>query len=109
MTGWMTHVMTNGMTPTLAFITGMPGWAEIVVLAFIGVLIFGRRLPDVGRNLGRGIVEFKKGLRGIEDEVDDAVEQKSHPKQIDRDEPAPTIDSKPQSSVRTEPPSHAGS
>ncbi len=97
------------MTPILAFIPGMPGWAEILALAFIGVLIFGRRLPDVGRNLGRGIVEFKKGLRGIEGEVDDAVERKSEPKKIDRDEPAPTIDHKAKSNVHSEPPSHAGS
>jgi len=32
------------------------------------VLLFGKRLPEVGRSLGKGIVEFKKGLRGIEDE-----------------------------------------
>jgi len=57
-----------------AMIFGMPGWAELLMLAFVGVLIFGRRLPEVGRNVGRGIVEFKKGLKGIEDEVDDTVE-----------------------------------
>ena len=101
--------MTDCMTPTLGFITGMPGWAEILVLAFLGVLIFGRRLPDVGRNLGRGIVEFKKGLRGIEDEVERNVDRKSEPQQIDHDDPSPSIDQKTQSSVRTEPPSHSGS
>jgi sec-independent protein translocase protein TatA len=36
----------------------------------IGVLLFGKRLPEVGRSLGKGIVEFKKGLKGLEDEVD---------------------------------------
>ncbi|NJM35705.1 MAG: DUF4861 family protein [Rhodomicrobium sp.] len=31
--------------------------------------VFGKRLPEVARSLGKGIVEFKKGVRGIEDEV----------------------------------------
>jgi len=33
------------------------------------LLLFGKRLPEVGRSLGKGIVEFKKGLAGIEEEV----------------------------------------
>ena len=61
------------MDTTLAVLFGMPGWAEILVLLGVGVLIFGRRLPEVGKNIGRGIVEFKKGLRGIEDDMDQAV------------------------------------
>jgi len=45
------------------------GTMEIVVLLVLGVLLFGRRLPEVGRYLGKGIVEFKKGVSGLEDEV----------------------------------------
>lgn len=45
---------------------------EIIILLVVGLLIFGRRLPEVGKNLGKGIVEFKKGLHGIEDEVNSA-------------------------------------
>jgi sec-independent protein translocase protein TatA len=48
----------------------MPGFEEWIVIAVIGVLFFGKRLPEVGRSLGKGIVEFKKGLKGIEDEVE---------------------------------------
>jgi len=48
----------------------MPGFDEWIVIAVIGVIVFGKRLPEVGRNLGKGIVEFKKGLKGIEEEVD---------------------------------------
>ncbi len=55
---------------TLAF--GLPGSTEWIVLLVLGLLIFGRRLPEVGRSLGRGIVEFKKGIKGIEDEIEDA-------------------------------------
>ena len=51
---------------------GMPGGAEWIVIAAIGLLLFGKRLPEVGRSLGKGIVEFKKGLKGVEEEIDTA-------------------------------------
>ena len=47
-----------------------PGPVEMMIILAIGVLLFGKRLPEVGRSLGKGIVEFKKGIRGIEDEID---------------------------------------
>lgn len=53
---------------TLAF--GLPGHMEWIVLLVLGLLIFGKRLPEVGRSIGRSIVEFKKGIRGIEDEIE---------------------------------------
>lgn len=49
------------------------GPQELIIVAVIGVLLFGKRLPEVGRSLGKGIVEFKKGVSGIESEIDDAV------------------------------------
>ncbi len=45
------------------------GFPEMVALMILGVLLFGKNLPNVGRSLGKGIMEFKKGLQGIEDEV----------------------------------------
>lgn len=45
------------------------GVPEIIILAALGLLIFGRRLPEVGRSLGRSIVEFKKGLAGVDDDT----------------------------------------
>lgn len=48
----------------------MPSMGEFIVIAAIGLLLFGKRLPEVGRSLGKGIVEFKKGLKGIEEEVE---------------------------------------
>ena len=51
---------------------GMPGGVEWIWIAAIALLLFGKRLPEVGKSLGKGIVEFKKGLKGIEDEVEEA-------------------------------------
>jgi sec-independent protein translocase protein TatA len=56
------------MTSLFAFLNLGP--TEMIVLLVIGVLLFGRKLPEVGRYLGKGIVEFKKGVKGLEDEID---------------------------------------
>ena len=58
---------------TVAFI-GMPGPMELMIILVILLLLFGgARLPSLMRNLGRSATEFKKGVQGIEDEIDDAV------------------------------------
>ena len=54
---------------------GLPGGAEWILILAFGLLIFGKRLPEVGRSLGKGIVEFKKGLKGVEDEIEDQSNQ----------------------------------
>src|SRR4051812_38272211 len=59
---------------------GMPGGVEWIWIAAVALLLFGKRLPEVGKSLGKGIVEFKKGLKGIEDEVEDASSQPSTPR-----------------------------
>ena len=46
------------------------GAQEMLILLVIGFLLFGRKLPEVGRYLGKGIVEFKKGIKGLEDDFD---------------------------------------
>ncbi|MFH1416684.1 MAG: twin-arginine translocase TatA/TatE family subunit [Planctomycetota bacterium] len=60
----------------LSFLQSL-GWPEMAVIAVLALLIFGRRLPEVGRSLGKGIVEFKKGLRDTGDSVKDALPTKS--------------------------------
>lgn len=44
----------------------------MMIIAGFGLLIFGRRLPEVGKGLARSIVEFKKGLREVTEEIDTA-------------------------------------
>jgi sec-independent protein translocase protein TatA len=57
----------------LANLFGVDNW---IIILIVGLLLFGRRLPEVGRSLGMGIVEFKKGLQGIEEDIDDAGKAK---------------------------------
>ena len=68
----MTTTPTILTTPaTLAFIGSIGHW-EILALSLVGLLIFGSRLPQVGRSIGQSIVEFKKGLSSVEQEIDEA-------------------------------------
>ena len=62
--------MNQGMDTqlTLAFLPNI-GWLEMTVIGVVLLLLFGRRLPEVGRSLGQGIVEFKKGLKDVTDDI----------------------------------------
>jgi sec-independent protein translocase protein TatA len=46
------------------------GPLEMLIVMGIAVLLFGKRLPDVAKSLGKGIVEFRKGLSGVGDDAD---------------------------------------
>ncbi|MFM7521978.1 MAG: twin-arginine translocase TatA/TatE family subunit [Planctomycetota bacterium] len=45
------------------------GPTELIVVAVVVLLLFGSRLPKVMRSLGQGMVEFKRGVQGIEDDA----------------------------------------
>ncbi|MFM7128385.1 MAG: twin-arginine translocase TatA/TatE family subunit [Isosphaeraceae bacterium] len=62
----------------LAFLPNL-GPMELLIVGGIALLIFGNRLPSVARSVGKSLVEFKKGMNEIEDEVKNAgsVENKA--------------------------------
>ena len=44
------------------------GWPELVLILFVCLLLFGaRRLPEIARQLGKSIQEFKRSLKEGED------------------------------------------
>ena len=53
---------------------------HIMVFAVVVLLLFGNRLPSVMRSLGKSVVEFKKGVQGL-DEENDETEKKSDSKE----------------------------
>ena len=63
------------MYPLVGLFGGGIGTWELIAIGAVALVLFGRRLPEVGRSLGKGIVEFKKGLKGIQDDLDDAGEE----------------------------------
>jgi sec-independent protein translocase protein TatA len=52
------------------------GWPEIVMILVVVLLLFGaKKLPELAKGLGKGIQEFKKASREVQDDLQRAVEE----------------------------------
>lgn len=61
---------------------GPIGWPELIIILVIILVIFGpKRLPEVGRSLGKGLREFKKSSSDIKEQL---TEEKKAPPTIDK-------------------------
>ena len=87
--------MTEQTFNILAF--GMPGTWEWIIVLVVALLIFGRRLPEIARGLGKSITEFKKGVKEAKDDVDDVTEdvKKSIDEAVTDDSESPDSDDQP--------------
>jgi len=54
--------------------TGLPGGTEWIIILIVALLIFGKRLPDVMRSMGKSLKQFKKGMEDID--IDDEPEER---------------------------------
>ncbi len=52
---------------------GIPGGWEWIVILVVALLIFGKRLPDVARSVGKSLTEFKKGIHEAKESTDDVA------------------------------------
>ncbi len=65
----------------LAGFFNLGGW-ELLVLALIALLLFGKRLPDVARSVGKSVTEFKKGLNEVTAEVREPADPANSPTRL---------------------------
>ncbi|WP_424952114.1 Sec-independent protein translocase subunit TatA/TatB [Deinococcus sp.] len=50
------------------------GFPEIMIILVVALLVFGpKKLPDLGRSLGNGIREFRKGTQGLKAELEGSL------------------------------------
>ncbi len=61
------------MLASFDMLAWVPGPLELTIIAIAALLLFGRRLPEVAKSMGRSIVEFKKGLKDVKDDIDTAA------------------------------------
>ena len=67
------------------------GWPELLVVLVIALVVFGpKRLPDMGRQLGRGLREFRKATSEIQDHFDLSLEDKDDKRERDPRRRRPT-------------------
>ncbi|SRR5436309_15524209 len=69
------------MNPLFAFNIGPMEW---IIIGVVAILLFGKNLPNVARSLGKSMVEFKKGIKGLEDDLEGG--------QITRQDAAPALE-----------------
>jgi len=93
---------------SLAFI-GAPGPMEMIIIAGIALLLFGKRLPEVARSLGKGLVEFKRGVKGIEDEFERTNYEVEEASSSSASRPVPDEEAEELTAPKFEPPKAAPS
>jgi TatA/E family protein of Tat protein translocase len=83
------------------------GWTELIVILVIILVIFGpKRLPEIGRSLGKGIKEFKKSGSELQEQLTadepqaptvEKTEKVEEPKETTPPAPEPDSSEKPTS------------
>ena len=55
------------------------GWAEVLLIALIVLLLFGaKKIPELMKGLGKGVKSFKDGMNSKDDELDELNKQREN-------------------------------
>jgi sec-independent protein translocase protein TatA len=66
---------------------GPIGMPELILIFLVALLVFGpRKLPELGKSLGRGLAEFKKASDDLKRTIEDEIEQGKQQVSAVRDE-----------------------
>lgn len=74
------------MMNSLMLIGGVGPW-ELAALLLIALLLFGKRLPEVARSMGKGISEFKKGMKEVESDINKPGDEPHNSQKRQEDKP----------------------
>jgi sec-independent protein translocase protein TatA len=64
----------------LAFWNALSPW-HLLFIGIVAIVLFGNRLPEVARSLGRSVNEFKKGLKEVKQDFDEAASDDPPPRE----------------------------
>lgn len=67
------------MNTTGLALFSLPQGTELLLILVVGLLLFGKRLPDVARSIGKSIIEFKKGMRDVREDIEKDSSESSLP------------------------------
>ncbi len=48
---------------------------EIIIICVVALVLFGGSLPQIAKNLGKSVVEFKKGVKDVKDDLESATRE----------------------------------
>ena len=73
------------MLTTILLLFQNLGWAEILIIAFVILLLFGgKKIPELMKGMGKGVRSFKDGLNEIKEEIEAPVDNKKDEKKEEK-------------------------
>ncbi len=91
---------------------GNVGPFELIIILVLALIVFGpKRLPEIGRSVGRGLKEFRRASNDLRDELERATDLNTPAEPAVREKPAPATAETPPAEAEPKPtgegPGHA--